>query len=106
LVSTCRIDNSPNQQDQQVYYGDEEHPVGNWQCEDIWIMFLPLLFDVNFLIEGVVYDRIIGHMLAQACHFIVFEIEFSDAMLTPPKTIVGTRVNTLDGIMQVLIAEL
>jgi hypothetical protein len=69
-------------------------------------MFLSLLFNIHFLIEGVVYDRIIGHVLAQACNFIVCEIEFSDAMLTPPKTIVGTRVHTLDGIMQVLIAEL
>ena len=64
------------------------------------------MFIIHFLIEGVVYDRIIGHVLAQASHFILCEIEASEAILTSPETIVGTRVHTLYGIQKVLIAEL
>ena len=45
-------------------------------------------------------------MLAQACHFILCEIIVSEAMLASPEAIVGTRVHALDGIQEILVAEL
>jgi hypothetical protein len=45
-------------------------------------------------------------VLAQACHFILYEIIFSLAMLASPEAIIGTRVHALYGVQEILVAEL
>jgi len=45
-------------------------------------------------------------VLAQACHFILYEIVFSLAMLASPEAIIGTRVHALYGIQEILVSEL